>query len=290
MKQFVKRRFPIAARPIRWMYGCLNTYRSRPQYIAARAPFLLPYSFNLVFFDNRGNHPTQHLARTKRFARIEDADILVLGCRYGSEVGLWLKERPHRVVALDYFPASGNWQPIQNRYTAGTLEFLVADARRLPFCDDSFDIISSEALLEHVNQVDLCIDEIYRVVKPGGLVYAIFGPLFYTRGGAHYEGDYEHLILPRQQFKNFIVFRQRPVEQQECLFYLDNNMFSYWTMDQYLDAFKAFDTLFSIVFLSPEAYQYRYAHQSEWEQLKTKMPEKDLLVSGLAIWLRKPAR
>lgn len=196
MKETIKKRLPILSKIVRMGYSWLNLYRSRRSFVAKHAPFLLPYSFDLVFFDNRGNHPTQHLARTKRLARIEDAEILALGCRYGSEVELWMNERPRRVVALDYFPAPAEWQLIQNRYPAGALEFLAADARRLPFSDDTFDIISSEALLEHVNPVDMCIDEMYRVLKPGGLVYANFGPLFYTHGGAHYEGDYEHLLLP----------------------------------------------------------------------------------------------
>jgi SAM-dependent methyltransferase len=288
MRERIKQKFPVATRFVRWGYTALNWYRSRQKYLLSHASFLLPYSFQLIFFDNRGNHPTQHLARTKRFAKIQGADILALGCRYGSEVELWLKERPHRVVAIDYFPAFDAWSRIRGENTRGALDFLSADARRLPFGDNSFDIISSEALLEHVNPVEPCIQEMFRVVRPGGLVYAIFGPFFYTYGGAHYEGAYEHLLQPPKDFYDFIVARNRAFEAKECRFYLDHNMFSYWTMDQYLEAFKKFDTVFSIVMLSPEAYQFRRAHPVDWALLKTKFPEKDLLISGLAVWLRKP--
>jgi SAM-dependent methyltransferase len=41
---------------------------------------------------------------------------------------------------------------------------------RAPFIDDYFDIITSNMVWEHLSDVDNYIDELYRILKPGGLL------------------------------------------------------------------------------------------------------------------------
>jgi len=49
---------------------------------------------------------------------------------------------------------------------------LVCDAHDLPFIDKSFDGVVVQAVLEHVVDPFHCVDEIHRVLKDDGLVYA----------------------------------------------------------------------------------------------------------------------
>ena len=49
---------------------------------------------------------------------------------------------------------------------------IVAEATKLPFRDNSLDMVISEATLEHLPEPQKAIAEIRRVLKPGGLVYA----------------------------------------------------------------------------------------------------------------------
>ncbi|RTL03896.1 MAG: SAM-dependent methyltransferase [Acidimicrobiia bacterium] len=46
-----------------------------------------------------------------------------------------------------------------------------ADALALPFAADVFDLILSQAVLEHVTEPQTYVDELVRVLRPGGLVW-----------------------------------------------------------------------------------------------------------------------
>lgn len=46
---------------------------------------------------------------------------------------------------------------------------LQSDAERLPFADNLFDIVYSNGVLHHTPDTDGCIQEVYRVLKPGGV-------------------------------------------------------------------------------------------------------------------------
>lgn len=49
---------------------------------------------------------------------------------------------------------------------------IVADVSALPFADNSLDAIVSESLLEHVADPQKSVEEMRRVLKPGGIIYA----------------------------------------------------------------------------------------------------------------------
>ncbi len=47
---------------------------------------------------------------------------------------------------------------------------IIADGHLLPFKDNTFDAVISEAVLEHVHSPTRVVSEIYRVLKPGGYI------------------------------------------------------------------------------------------------------------------------
>ena len=47
----------------------------------------------------------------------------------------------------------------------------VADAERLPFADDSFDLVLGHAVLHHLPHLDVAFSEFARVLRPGGTVF-----------------------------------------------------------------------------------------------------------------------
>lgn len=51
-----------------------------------------------------------------------------------------------------------------------TVESLVADAERLPFEDESFDLVLGHAVLHHIPDLARAFSEFHRVLRPGGVV------------------------------------------------------------------------------------------------------------------------
>lgn len=79
------------------------------------------------------------------------------------------------------------------------LELISYDGSNMPFESDSFDIVISTAVLEHVVDMTTFVAELLRVTRPGGIGYHIYHN-FYSLSGAHnpkssYEGNpWGHLL------------------------------------------------------------------------------------------------
>lgn len=281
-KAFAKRSGWLV-RAVRATYPALNWLRNRPAFYLRVAPYLAHMEFDEVFLSGRGNEPEAHLRRTRRLHPVRDADVLVLGVGYGEELGLWLQERPHSLTAVDLL-ARARWHEHPD------VAFARMDVRRLGFADASFDIVASTALLEHVDGVEAAVREMARVVRPGGLVFANFGPLFYTYGGAHYLGDFEHLTMTEGEFVRYLERRGIPYERDEALFYLRHGMFSGWTYRQYLECFRRYFEMHHVILhVSPRALAFRKRHPEAWRALTARFAEEDLLTFAATVWMRPKA-
>lgn len=65
---------------------------------------------------------------------------------------------------------------------------------KLSFPDNSFEVVVSFGVLEHVSNETESLKEIYRILKPGGLFFCFNLPYFYSYGQklAHLRGNYYH--------------------------------------------------------------------------------------------------
>jgi len=67
---------------------------------------------------------------------------------------------------------------------------IVGDIHKLPFVDDSEEAIICIAVLEHVEDPALAMREIYRVLKPGGMVFIYVPFLYYYHAHGGYYKDF----------------------------------------------------------------------------------------------------
>jgi SAM-dependent methyltransferase len=77
------------------------------------------------------------------------------------------------------------WNALRMDIEPGFKPDVVGDAERLGFRDASFDTIMVLDVLEHLRRPFLAVDEIVRVLKPGGTLYLTV-PFCYPRHGVEY--------------------------------------------------------------------------------------------------------
>jgi len=73
---------------------------------------------------------------------------------------------------LDVLVNNSGMQIVETDVSFGSRVKLICDAHDLPFADESFDVVIVQAVMEHVIDPFSCVEEVYRVVAPEGLVYA----------------------------------------------------------------------------------------------------------------------
>ncbi|MFI5260379.1 MAG: class I SAM-dependent methyltransferase [Candidatus Paceibacteria bacterium] len=72
---------------------------------------------------------------------------------------------------------------------------IVGDIHALPLADNSVDAIICISVLEHVEEPQLAVREMYRVLKPGGYCYIYVPFLFYYHPMKGYYGDFYRFTL-----------------------------------------------------------------------------------------------
>ena len=109
-------------------------------------------------------------------------DILEIGSDMHGEVASTLALRTNaRVVGIN--PSLEF--PIRVSPHEKNVCLLRLDGRSMPFPDHSFDAILSVATLEHVNGLDVFLAEVTRVLKPNGLFFTEFNPIWSSARGHH---------------------------------------------------------------------------------------------------------
>jgi ubiquinone/menaquinone biosynthesis C-methylase UbiE len=99
--------------------------------------------------------------------------ILDVGCGTGYFLNL-MRKRRFNCTGIDI---SENML-LEARKNFSDLPVQLADARKLPFKDNSFDAVISIETLRYFSKRDSLVKEIYRVTKPGGKIFITAAPLF----------------------------------------------------------------------------------------------------------------
>ena len=94
--------------------------------------------------------------------------ILDIGCAAGAEIEP-LRSRGFRIVGIDYSEKMLGFAQRQFAVLDG-VHFCRADAESLPFASASFDQVVCLGVFEYLSTYDRCLEEIRRVLRPGGVV------------------------------------------------------------------------------------------------------------------------
>jgi SAM-dependent methyltransferase len=110
------------------------------------------------------------------FARFEEGagqDVLEIGVGMGADHLEWAKSGPRRLAGVDLTPRAVSWTTQRLETFGFAADVQEADAERLPFPDDSFDIVYSWGVLHCSPDTPRAFREAHRVLRPGGTLRAM---------------------------------------------------------------------------------------------------------------------
>ena len=117
-----------------------------------------PWAFDLMEFGQHAGHK-----------------VLEVGGGLGTDLSMFAR---HGAMVTDVDLSAGHLAHAKENFALRGLtgEFVHHDAERLPFPDDTFDVVYSNGVIHHTPNTDQVVGEIRRVLKPGGkaivMVYA----------------------------------------------------------------------------------------------------------------------
>lgn len=127
------------------------------------------------------------------FAKFQEGinkDVLEIGVGMGADHIEWAKSNPKTLTGVDLTPKS--IEHTRKRLAVYNLnsDIKVADAEKLPFETEAFDIVYSWGVLHHSPDTPQAIREVYRVLRKGGTArimiyykYSITGYILWLRYG-----------------------------------------------------------------------------------------------------------
>ncbi|MFB3827813.1 MAG: class I SAM-dependent methyltransferase [Bryobacteraceae bacterium] len=115
---------------------------------------------------------------TNRFvldwARRRGGRVLDYGCGGGELVAAGRAAGLEIFGAEVFYAGSNARQEAANRGLLGDAVREIGECGSIPFPDEHFDLVTSNQVMEHVDDLDAVLREIHRVLKPGGSVLSVF--------------------------------------------------------------------------------------------------------------------
>jgi SAM-dependent methyltransferase len=108
-----------------------------------------------------------HISEFADFASARSARVLEIGVGMGADYLEWLKAGA-LVTGVDLSASSIAQARRRCEHAGYTPNLEVADAENLPFTNNTFDIVYSYGVMHHSADTQQCLDEAWRVLKPGG--------------------------------------------------------------------------------------------------------------------------
>jgi ubiquinone/menaquinone biosynthesis C-methylase UbiE len=147
----------------------LDVHSEQAEMFAARYGQADPYSSVFVYSRKRlDEFLDRYLPQTEEPLRLID-----VGCGTGHQLAHW------RTLGYEVAGIDGSSEMLAHAQANNPgAEILEADARELPFGDASFDRVTSIEVLRYLPDPQPSIDEMARVLRPGGVCLATAAPLF----------------------------------------------------------------------------------------------------------------
>lgn len=259
---------------------------------------------HVLSMGQKGTAAEIYLAKIKKIIRKRPEVVLIYGCGTGEEVFNIVKYlRPEKVIAIDYFNYKIIWQSITERVKIKygvDVEFMQVDfgdpqTRLL----DTADIIYSQAVLEHLRDMDSVFSTLKSFLKKGGYFAAQWGPMWYGFSGDHIAAElglhkgFEHLLLNATEYFDFYKSHPRNATSvsEGDKTWLELGLHNFATYAEYIESLrKYFGSIHYLHWVvSEEAIIYQNRFPANWDKILELNPfisGFDLMVPCASILLK----
>lgn len=134
-----------------------------------------------------------HIPIVANFSNFKNFDVLEIGCGLGTD-GLQFRRNNARYVGVDLTPTAIEMTKEHFRLFGFQGKFLVVNAEKLPFTDNTFDHIYSFGVIHHSPNTEAIVQEMHRVLRPGGS----FCVMVYNKTSINY---YIEIMFLRKMFR-----------------------------------------------------------------------------------------
>ena len=152
------------------------------------------------------------------------------------------KGRRHRKLAKQVLAEVGQSSNLWKNLCDLPIFFTEADATNLIFGGDSFDLILSKSFLEHMIPLESALEEMHRVLAPGGLMYHVIDPYYWLRGchaPALVDIPWAHARLSKEEYRRFVIEAYGAETGEKCCEW--NDTLNHFTPRDYRAVFEASD-------------------------------------------------
>jgi SAM-dependent methyltransferase len=150
-----------------------------------------------------------HLLRLVDFDGYRDRDVLEVGCGAGVDLARFARGGA-RVTGVDLAASAIELAAahLEQQGLGGRLQ--VADGERLPFADDSFDLVYAHGVVQYTPSPRRLVDECRRVLRPGGeAVFQVYNRISWLNALSKVmKVGLEHADAPVLRLFSTVEFRQ----------------------------------------------------------------------------------
>jgi len=114
-----------------------------------------------------------YIAPAKKYF-MPKSTVLDVGCGHGY-LTVDIAAHAGRVVGIDINKKRLDTAQEFTKAEGSIVEYIHADSRKLPFADNTFDVVFSQWMLEWMADPEKAIAEMHRVARPGGVVIVHIG-------------------------------------------------------------------------------------------------------------------
>jgi len=280
-------------------YNRFNEASLRSRLISEGVPQVELESTDSVILGDRGFGIDYFLKDIRNKLAQSPKSVACIGCGTGLELlSIAYILKPKRIVGYEFLNFSSAWSAVKETLRRDGIEvtFVQSNLRRPLMINDKVDFIFSNAVLEHISDLDTALRNCREILVPNGWFSAIWGPLWYCYSGDHiaaelgFKNGYDHVLLDAEEYMDWYRAHPRNIDTvaRGEKTWIELGLMSYLQFTEYMYHIeKYFPQICSLSWsISSEGLEWRKRYRTIWSEMLGSNPgitPLDLLLKSVSV-------